>query len=286
MLGGRNDFLGMKLILSLLRAVSFALLLFAVGWSVCFLLPWQANRVSIEANIISFLEVVMKITAVNNNVFQLTRLGAFNCYLVREADGLTLVDTGLAGSADGILAAAQQVGQPIKRITLTHAHGDHVGSLDVLANKLPGVGLVYGARTAVFLSGNRTLHANEPQAKLRGSFVASSTQATRLVQDGDTVGSLRVVAAPGHTPDHIAFWDSRDGTLIAGDAFQTKGGLAVAGQLRWLFPFPAMATWHKETAVTTGQKLLTLNPAWLAVGHGNVLENPGAAMAAAIAAAR
>ena len=228
----------------------------------------------------------MKVTAIGEHLIQLTRLGAFNCYLVREADGLTLVDTGLAGSADGILAAAQQLGQPIKRITLTHAHGDHVGSLDVLANKLPEVELVYGARTAVFLAGNLTLHADEPQAKLRGGFVASSTQATRLVADGDRVGSLRVVAAPGHTPDQIAFWDSRDGTLIAGDAFQTKAGIAVAGQIRWLFPFPALATWHKETAVSTAQKLLALNPTRLAVGHGPVLENPGAAMAAAIEAAR
>lgn len=228
----------------------------------------------------------MKVTAIGEHLIQLTRLGAFNCYLVREADGLTLVDTGLAGSANGILAAAQQLGQPIKRITLTHAHGDHVGSLDVLANKLPEVELVYGERTAVFLAGNLTLHADEPQAKLRGGFVASSTQATRLVADGDRVGSLRVVAASGHTPDQIAFFDSRDGTLIAGDAFQTKAGIAVAGQIRWLFPFPALATWHKETAVSTAQKLLALNPTRLAVGHGPVLENPGAAMAAAIEAAR
>ena len=228
----------------------------------------------------------MKITTVNDNLIQLTRLGAFNCYLVRDADGFTLVDTGLAGSADGIVAAAAKLGQPIRRIVLTHAHGDHVGSLDVLANKLPGVELIFGARTAVFLAGNLTLHADEPQAKLRGSFVASSTQATRLVQEGEIVGSLRVVAAPGHTPDHIAFFDSRDGSLIAGDAFQTQGGIAVAGQLRWLFPFPAMATWHKETAVSTAHKLLALNPTWLAVGHGAVLENPGAAMAAAIAAAK
>ncbi|MCA9995509.1 MAG: MBL fold metallo-hydrolase [Anaerolineales bacterium] len=228
----------------------------------------------------------MKITTIGDNLVQLTRLGAFNCYLVREADGFTLVDTGLVGSADGILAAAQQLGRPIRRIALTHAHGDHVGSLDVLANKLPDVELVFGGRTAVFLAGNLTLHPDEPQAKLRGSFVASSTQATRLVADGDRVGSLRVVAAPGHTPDHMAFFDGRDGTLIAGDAFQTKGGIAVAGQIRWLFPFPAMATWHKETAVSTAKKLLALNPTRLAVGHGSVLENPGAAMAAAIEAAR
>jgi len=30
-----------------------------------------------------------------------------NCYLVREDDGLTLIDTGISGSAPAILAAAR-----------------------------------------------------------------------------------------------------------------------------------------------------------------------------------
>lgn len=50
-----------------------------------------------------------------------------------------------------------------------------------------------------------------------------------------------MVAAPGHTPDQIAFFDERDRTLIAGDAFQTQGGTAVSGVMRKRFPFPAMA---------------------------------------------
>ena len=71
----------------------------------------------------------MKTTTVTANAYQLTRLGFVNCYLVREADGLSLIDTGLPGSANDILAAAREVGAPIRRIVLTHAHMDHVGSL-------------------------------------------------------------------------------------------------------------------------------------------------------------
>jgi glyoxylase-like metal-dependent hydrolase (beta-lactamase superfamily II) len=96
------------------------------------------------------------------------------------------------------------------------------------------------------------------------------------------LGSLRVVAAPGHTPDQIAFYDERDGTLIVGDAFQTKAGTAVAGITRWLFPFPAMATWHLPTALETAVTLRDLKPTRLAVGHGRVLENPAAEMDKAI----
>ena len=63
--------------------------------------------------------VWMKTTTVTANAYQLTRLGFVNCYLVREADGLSLIDTGLPGSADDILAAARQIGAPIRRIVLT-----------------------------------------------------------------------------------------------------------------------------------------------------------------------
>lgn len=224
----------------------------------------------------------MKVTQAGDNLWQLTRMGMFNCYLVREADGLTLIDTGLSGSGKGIVQMAQGLGLSIKRVALTHAHGDHAGSLDEVGGLLPGVEVALAARTAVFLQGQRHLQPGEPQAKLRGSFVNRSTQATRMLQAGDMLGSLRVAAAPGHTPDQIAFYDERDGTLIAGDAFQTQGGTAVAGIMRWSFPFPAMATWHLPTALDTAVALRTLNPTRLAVGHGPVLEDPIPAMIAAI----
>jgi glyoxylase-like metal-dependent hydrolase (beta-lactamase superfamily II) len=35
---------------------------------------------------------------------------------------------------------------PIRRIVLTHAHFDHVGSLDALARALPGVEVLISAR--------------------------------------------------------------------------------------------------------------------------------------------
>ena len=96
---------------------------------------------------------------------------------------------------------------------------------------------------------------------------------------------LLVVDAPGHTPGHVAFLDTRDGTLVAGDAFQTRGGIAVSGMVRPTFPFPALATWHKPTALASARALRELNPMRLAVGHGVVLADPRPAMDGAIAVA-
>ncbi|MGH2343867.1 MAG: MBL fold metallo-hydrolase, partial [Chloroflexota bacterium] len=108
---------------------------------------------------------------------------------------------------------------------------------------------------------------------------------TRLLEVGARVGSLEVVAAPGHTPGHVAFLDTRDRALIAGDALQTRGGIAVSGIVRPLFPFPAMATWHTPTALASARALRALNPSLLTVGHGSAVAQPAAAMDQAIAAA-
>jgi glyoxylase-like metal-dependent hydrolase (beta-lactamase superfamily II) len=230
----------------------------------------------------------MKTTAYGDYLIQLTDhplIFPVNTYLVREEDGFTLVDTGLTTTAPKILAAARARNLPITRIALTHAHGDHVGGLDIVHKAFPAAEVSISARDARPLAGDMSCDPDEPQTKLRGQFVKRETQPTRLLHAGDRVGSLEVIAAPGHTPGQVAFRDTRDGTLIAGDAFQTRSGIAVAGVVRPLFPFIAMGTWDLATALETARRLRDLNPARLAIGHGPVLLDPRAAMEGAIAVA-
>jgi len=165
---------------------------------------------------------------------------------------------------------------------LTHAHVDHVGSLDALHEVLTDAEVMISARDARFLSGDMSMDDDEPKDKLRGGYPLRKTRPTRLLHEGDRIGSLEVIATPGHTPGHAAFIDARDRTLIAGDAFQTQGGVAVSGTFVPLFPLPAFATWHKPLALTSGRKLRALEPSRLAVGHGPVVEQPIAAMDHAI----
>ncbi len=228
----------------------------------------------------------MRITAHGDYLLQLTRYTAFNCFLVREADGFTLVDTGLGGSAPEIVRIAGSYGLPIRRILLTHAHVDHVGSLDALHDLLPEAEVAISARDARFLTGDRSLDPDEPQAPLRGGYPLCTTRPTHLLKAGEIIGSLEVIASPGHTPGHVSFFDHRDRTLIAGDAFSTKAGIATGGTLRLLFPFPALATWHKPLAIRSAEALCGLQPSRLAVGHGPTLANPVPAMERAIAEAR
>ena len=227
----------------------------------------------------------MKVQHHGSHLIQCTYYHFVNVYLVREADGFTLVDTALESCANSIVQMARQCGQPIRRILLTHAHGDHSGGLDAIHALVPAAEFVMPARDARFLIGDMSLDADEPPAQLRGGWVLRKTAPVRLVHEGERVGSLEVIATPGHTPGHCSFLDPRDGTLIAGDALDTMTGLAVSGTVKPLFPLVALATWHKGLALESARKLRALEPARLAVGHGRVLEDPGASMDRAIARA-
>jgi glyoxylase-like metal-dependent hydrolase (beta-lactamase superfamily II) len=206
-----------------------------------------------------------------------------NCFLVEEDDGLTLIDTMIGGSAKPILAAAEQAGSPIVRILLTHAHGDHVGSLDALAAELPEAEVLISARDARLMAGDKSLDPGEPVDKLRGSYPKVKTRPGRTLSAGDRVGSLEVFASPGHTPGHVSLLDTRDRTLYCGDAYVTLGGVSTPAKPNLRFPLPYLATWHRPTALESARGLRALDPARLAPGHGKVVESPGAAMDAAIA---
>jgi glyoxylase-like metal-dependent hydrolase (beta-lactamase superfamily II) len=223
----------------------------------------------------------MQSTTHGPNLVQLTRLRAVNVYLVREEDGFTLVDTAITGSAKGILAGAEAAGAPIVRILITHGHDDHAGSLDALHAALPGVPVLISAREARLMAGDRAMEPGEPPLG-GGRIQARTTRATTELAPGERVGSLEVIAAPGHTPGQIALLDTRDRTLIAADAYSTLGGMATSGKPKLPFPMPAMASWHRPTALVTARELRTLNPSRLAVGHGKVVERPGDAMESAL----
>ena len=220
------------------------------------------------------------------HVNRIRRFGIVNAFLVPEDDGLTLVDTTLPRSAKAILDAASGLGAPI----VAHRADPRPRRPRRLA------GRARRARSPVSrCSSPRATRASSPATSrsTRTSRRASCAAATRRSARGrpgrsspaERVGSLEVIAAPGHTPGHVALLDTRDRTLYCGDGFSTLGGVATTAKVNPRFPLPAMATWDKATELATARALRALDPARLAPGHGPVVENPGAAMDRAIARA-
>ena len=148
--------------------------------------------------------------------------------------------------------------------------------------------LIVSARDARLLSRppDRTLDPGEAAGKLRGGLPGVATKPTRTVVAGERIGSLEVIAAPGHTPGHIALLDTRDRSLICGDAFTTFGGvLETTARVGWRFPLATLATWDRPTELESARALRALEPSRLFVGHGKHLDDPVVAMDAAIARA-
>ncbi len=231
----------------------------------------------------------MNITPISADSFQLTRLGLMNCYLVRERgaeDSFTLIDSTISGGADDIIAAATSLGAPIRRILLTHAHQDHVGSVDQLAAKLPGVSLAIAERSLPLLRrpADKSLRPGEPKESFGGGLPGVMTPVTHLVSDGELFGSLRVIDTPGHIPGHQSFLDERDGTLFAGDALVGVGRLTVCGWTPWYFPLPTFVMWSKPLALASAKKLLDFPIQRFACGHGAMRDGGIPALQQAISA--
>src|SRR4051812_33796195 len=183
------------------------------------------------------------------------------------------------GAADALIGAAEQAGGAIRRIALTHGHGDHVGSLDALKQRLgPSVEVLMPELDARIHAGEKVV-----EGKLPGSWPKLQTAPDVRLAPGDRVGSLEVIAAPGPSPGPVAFLDPRDRTLIAGDVFTAYGSLAVSNHFQLRFPLPQMAPWDRQQDLASARALRALEPALLVVGHGPATRDPLPAMERAIA---
>ena len=195
----------------------------------------------------------------------------------------------LSSTAELILAAANQFGGTVRRILLTHAHTDHVGSVDALMTKLStGTELISNARSLPLLQKppDKSLKAGNAYGKIKGGLPGIDAKPTRLLSEGEMIGSLRAIDTPGHIPGHMSFLDERDGTLYAGDALTSMGDVRVSSNPPWFFPIPKFVTWNANAAVESAEKLLSYRIERFACGHGGVKSGGTAALRNAVLRAK
>lgn len=210
--------------------------------------------------------------------------GSVNCYLCRDADGYTLIDTATPGKAGLLLARlAEFGGQPadLKRVVITHADMDHAGSAAAVQQRTGATVYASPATAALLAEGRSPRHMPRLAQFFVDRFVryrAVDPAAIRPMAEGDelpVLGGLRVLAAPGHTPDQHALYSPTAGVLFAGDALNTRdGGLRLS---------PPRITADQAAAERTAARLLALRPAVIACGHGAPRRDNSAAAAELLA---
>jgi glyoxylase-like metal-dependent hydrolase (beta-lactamase superfamily II) len=204
-----------------------------------------------------------------------TGLMAGRAYVIEGRDGLTLIDTSITSAGPKILqqlaAAGHQPGA-LKRILITHAHPDHVGSLPFLQQKT-GAQVLASALEAEVVEGKtavprRPTNPRPPVTKYPGSPV------DQILSDGDilegVMGGLEAIFTPGHAPGHLSFWQPEKKVLFCGDTI-----FRIPFNMR--LPF-AMLTVDMAENIRSIGRLASLNPDIICFGHGQPLRENSAGL--------
>lgn len=175
--------------------------------------------------------------------------------LVVEGGETTIVDTGVPGSSEAILAALGELGvEPasVTRILITHADGDHVGGLAELV-------AATGARV---YAPPHEADVIEGRAPSRRRETNEWGRVDERVEPGTTLPFHRgidVVDTKGHTLGHVAYFLRRDGVLFAGDCVGNRDGLHGS---------PPQLTADEEQAREAVRTVAALRPKSVCFGHG------------------
>ena len=216
-----------------------------------------------------------------------------NVYFVRSGPSWVLIDAGAAKCREPIQKAADSLfgesARPVP-IILTHSHPDHAGSARELArmwdcpvyvhpDELPLAGSSISTvreyanpldRWAI-LPFLRLLGRRRTQSMLsRAGFKDVALPLDPSVELPGLPG-WKLVATPGHTPGHVAFFRAADRVLIAGDALLTVSLNSLWGLIQNKHTVsgpPWYTTWNWPAAKQSVASLATLEPRVLADGHG------------------
>jgi glyoxylase-like metal-dependent hydrolase (beta-lactamase superfamily II) len=168
-------------------------------------------------------------------------------YLVASEGEAVLIDAGV-GHPDHLAAlrrALADSGSSLRMVLLTHGHPDHAAGVPALASAYPE------ATFAKYL-----VPGDGPGPAAGWRSLSDGQQ----IPVGGTV--LSVIHTPGHSPDHVAFWQAAPRALFAGD-------LVIAGSS---VTIDAGRGGGLKAYLRSLERILELEPNRLFPAHGPVVD--------------
>ena len=194
---------------------------------------------------------------------------AISVLLVADTDGWTLVDTGVRSGALRIQEALSTLGAgpgDLRRIYLTHHHGDHTGGLPTVRWWATQAEVVASEHEAQVISGERP--PDPPSNALFRSFAQRGqlpkVSIDGVVREGDSVAGFRVIGTPGHTHGHTSLINDQHGLLFTADAFGSMPFKVRVGVRKFFCTDPAEAQ-------RSAEKLLKEEFSTVVFSHGGTL---------------
>lgn len=201
-------------------------------------------------------------------------------YLVDTTEGITVIDAGLPGHWNDLVAELDEMGRSlgdIRGVILTHGDSDHIGFAERLRRE-HGVPVYVHPADAERAKGNAKGAMGKQQMNPVGllSFIAYTLRKNGLrnnylteVVDAhpgatlDLPGSPQIIGLPGHSAGSIAVYIPGVDAVFVGDGMTTRHVLT--GKKG---PQPAPFTDEPEQAIASLRALLPTGATWVLPGHG------------------
>jgi len=211
----------------------------------------------------------------------------------RDEKGLTCIEIGGGGQKNisQTLALFERQGLNISdtyRIIISHTHADHMGAIAHFRKMIPGLVVIDHEADASFLQDNTLLnrafdadlvaryfpgHRFDVMEFYEAFCPISEAIPDQAVTEGDTLAcgdfSLEVIHTPGHHPGHISLYAREQGMLFVGDMV----GMEV--------PFYTPSSGGASGYLQSMEKYLALEVSCIIPSHGDLIDNPKEAVAAA-----
>ena len=217
-----------------------------------------------------------EVIRVSDSITCVRRPSYFTCsYIVTTGSSIVLVDAGMKSDGSDVFYALDQLGRDRRDITtllITHWHNDHAaGAAEIV--EASGAKVVCTEAEAPYLRRDTAatgiagwIADAVPEVGpfvlvkgLLGNAPMRAAPTDVLVADGDVVQGFEVIATPGHTDGHAAYYYAPDDALFAGDALAL-----VDGQLRYM---ARRVTPDMVAARASMAKLLERDCALMCPGH-------------------